>query len=211
MARPRLLDLFCGAGGAGMGYDRAGFEVTGVDNRPQPRYPFTFVQADAMTFPLDGFDAIHASPPCQPFSCATPRRLRGEHADLVQAARARLNGKGLPWVIENVPLAPVRPDIELCGCVVGLPELERKRWFELGAWSSFDLRPPCYHPIPVVTVVGHGRCRTGVPGTNLKADWARAMRIDWMTRDELAQAIPPAYTEYIGGLLLAQLERGPGR
>jgi hypothetical protein len=113
--RPRLLDLFCGAGGAAVGYHRAGFDVVGVDINPQPRYPFEFHQADAMTFPLDGFDAIHASPPCQAYSHGTPPDKRSNHPDLLDATRDRLNAAGLPWVIENVPRAPLRSPVILCG------------------------------------------------------------------------------------------------
>jgi DNA (cytosine-5)-methyltransferase 1 len=201
--RPRLLDLFCGAGGAAMGYWRAGFDVVGVDNRPQPRYPFEFRLGDAMTWPLEGFDAIHVSPPCQDHSVASYGRTRGT-GWMLAATRERLLGQSAPWVIENVPGAPMRPDLEVCGCVVGLPGLERKRWFE--TWPQlFDLRPGCHHTEPIVSVTGHGRCRTMAPGTGLVADWRRVMGIDWMTRDELSQAIPPAYTEYIGGLLLEQI------
>src|SRR5215471_16089205 len=109
MTRPKrkLLDLFCGAGGAAMGYHRAGFDVTGVDNRPQPRYryPFTFVQADAMTFPLAGFDAIHASPPCQGYS-VTASLHDAEYPKLIELVRASLSAAGVPYVIENVAGAP---------------------------------------------------------------------------------------------------------
>ena len=211
MNRPRLLDLFCGAGGAAMGYHRAGFDVTGVDIAPQPRYPFPFVQADAMTYPLDGYDAIHASPPCQDHSVASSGRVNGTGWMLL-ATRDRLAQAAVPWVIENVPGAPMRADYKLCGCMFGLDEIERERWFEVGAWSpSYELRSGCYHPKPIISVTGHGRCRT-MRTTGLKADWARAMGIDWMTRDGLAQAIPPAYTEYIGGQLLREFPaREPAR
>ena len=139
--RPLLLDLFCGAGGAAMGYHRAGFDVTGVDTKPQPHYPFTFVQADAMTFPLDGFDAIHASPPCQDHM-KTPTHNQAAHGTgwMLAATRERLAASGAPWVIENVPGAPLRPDYELCGCM--FPELRTrsKRWFET-SWRAFGLVP----------------------------------------------------------------------
>src|SRR5262249_59163948 len=114
--------------GAAMGYHRAGFDVTGVDNRPQPRYPFTFIQADALEF-LDeivlhpearfreSFDAIHASPVCKLYSVSTPAWARGRHPNQIPAIRARLEAAGLPWVIENVPGAPLRPDLKLCGCI----------------------------------------------------------------------------------------------
>src|SRR5690348_15884104 len=110
--RPRLLDLFCGAGGASEGYHQAGIEVTGVDIRPQPHYPFTFIQADALTFPLGGFDAIHASPPCQAFSQITcARGDPSAHPDLLTPIRERLAGQSAPSVIEYVPGAPLRPDV----------------------------------------------------------------------------------------------------
>lgn len=206
MTRPRLLDLFCGAGGAAMGYHRAGFDVTGVDIKRQPRYPFRFVQADAMTYPLEGFDAYHASPPCQDHSVASYGRINGT-GWMLAATRDRLKVTGKPWVLENVPGAPMQPHLVICGCVVGLPSLERKRLFEI--WPMiFDLRPPCYHDQPVVSVTGHGRNRT-MKGTGLKADWMRVMGIDWMTRDELSQAIPPAYTEDIGAKLLEAMGAMP--
>ena len=144
MTRPRILDLFCGAGGAAMGYHRAGFDVVGVDIKPQPRYPFEFVQADAMTYPLDGFDAIHASPVCKRHSAATPTWARKNHPNQIPPTRERLIRTGLPWVIENVPGAPLRPDLKLCGCMFGLNELERERWFETN-WATPELRSPCYH------------------------------------------------------------------
>ena len=137
----RLLDLFCGAGGAAVGYHRAGFtEIVGVDHRPQPRYPFEFVQADAMTYPLEGFDAIHASSPCHAY-IQRNKNLVTKHPKLIAPTRARLRDWGGVYVIENV-----------------LP------------------------------------------------DWGEAMGIDWMDRYELSQAIPPAYTEYIGQHLLKALE-----
>ena len=129
--KPRLLDLFCGAGGAARGYQLAGFHVTGVDIAPQPRYAGDeFVQADAMTWPLDGYDSIHASPPCQAYANVTAwRGLRDDHPDLVAATRVRLEAAGVPWVIENVPEAPVRRDLLLCGSQFGL-RVRRHRAFE---------------------------------------------------------------------------------
>jgi DNA (cytosine-5)-methyltransferase 1 len=206
--RPRLLDLFSGAGGAAMGYHRAGFEVVGVDVKPQPHYPFEFHQADAMTFPLDGFDGIHGSPVCKRHSAATPTWARAAHPNQIAPLRERLSAQPTPWVIENVPGAPLRPDIKLCGCVTGLHELKRERWFELGGWQTFDLRAPCYHAASPITVAGHGEPSGPRMAKKLiahKADWERAMGIDWMNRDELAQAIPPAYTEYIGARLFKHL------
>jgi DNA (cytosine-5)-methyltransferase 1 len=199
--RPRLLDLFCGAGGAAMGYHRAGFDVTGVDIRPQPRYPFPFVQADAMTYPLDGWDVIHASPPCQDhMRSRMPGQQEHRTGWMLAATRDRLMASGARWILENVPGSQIRADYRLCGCLFGLPGLRRDRWFET-SWQAFELRAPCYHTGRAVKCYGGGDRR----GTDNTADRRReAMGIDWMTRDECAQAIPPAYTEYIGGQLMLE-------
>jgi DNA (cytosine-5)-methyltransferase 1 len=220
--RPRLLDLFCGAGGAAMGYHRAGFEVTGIDIKAMKRYPFEFHQADALDVldalaggdadwlvpGLGWFDAIHASPPCQDHS-VTQNFTSRRHGSgwMLAATRELLDSAGLPWVIENVPGAPMRADFKLCGCMFNLPRLKRERWFET-SWHGFDLRAPCQHLEPVITVAGHD-----VPshqrkfGRSITLDERKAaMGIDWMGRDELGQAIPPAYTEYIGQQLMAALK-----
>jgi len=207
--RPRLLDLFCGAGGAAMGYVRAGFDVVGVDIKPQPRYPFEFRQVDvfAVSLPwMRTFDAVHASPPCQHYSVVTPAANRASHPDWLAATRGLLRMVGAPWVIENVPGAPLRPDYRLCGCMFSLPNLKREHWFET-SWHGFELRPPCDHREPVITVsgTGAGNQHSRAPHHGF-ADWRRAMGIDWMTGKELAQAIPPAYTEHIGAALLEQLQ-----
>jgi len=209
--RPRLLDLFCGAGGAAMGYHRAGFDVTGVDNRPQPRYPFEFHQADAMTFPLDGYDAIHASPPCQDHMRGRNHAERGT-GWLLAATRSLLENQAAPWVIENVAGAPMRTDYRLCGCMFLLRadgwQLVRERWFET-SWHAFDLRPACYHPGRTMGVTGTA---PGTRGQKLNGRWpthdeARiVMGIDWMQWGELTQAVPPAYTEHIGAALREQLQ-----
>lgn len=218
----RLLDLFCGAGGCAVGYHRAGFaDIIGVDNRPQRRYPFRFFQADAMDFlsrvKLGDFDMIHASPPCQAYSVATPMHRRGAHPDLVEASRELLKSSGIPYVIENVVGAPLQSPILLCGMMFGL-KLFRHRLFE----SSHLLLAPLHVP--------HGASRIGIDGFCTVAGggnsgiryrkggvcirkrpedgvdgWRRAMGIDWMTRDELAQAIPPAYTEWIGEQIIPLL------
>ena len=138
MTRPRLLDLFSGAGGAAMGYHEAGFDVVGVDIDPQPRYPFEFHQADALTFPLDGYDAIHASPPCQAYT----QLGKGEHPRLIEPIRVRLQSAGVPYVIENVVGAPLRNPVKLCGSTFGL-HVKRHRLFETNVPM---LVPPCYHP-----------------------------------------------------------------
>lgn len=208
--QPRLLDLFCGAGGAAMGYHRAGFDVVGVDIEPQPHYPFKFHQADAMTYPLDGFDVIHASPPCQAYSAMRNTwNARADHPDLLPPTRDRLAASGVPWVIENVPGAPMAPLFLMCGSSFGLGipgyQLRRHRWFEVsGTWF---LSPPCQHRGPVIGIYGdHGRDRRRNEGYGryfTLDERKQAMGIDWMARDELDQAIPPAYTEYIGCELLA--------
>ena len=203
----KLLDLFCGAGGAAKGYHDAGFEVVGVDIKPQPNYPYEFHQADAMTYPLDGYDMIHASPPCQRWSIAS-RNIGTAHRypDLLTPTRERLKATTSLWVIENVPPAPLRADIKLCGCMFGL-RLRRKRHFET-SWNHFELRQPCLHLGPVPSVVGHGtptwvREKLGYNPTI--AEYRQCMGIDWMNRDELSQAIPPAYTRYIGERALEAL------
>lgn len=214
--KPLLIDLYCGAGGASVGYHRAGFDVIGVDHRPMPRYPYPFIQADALdwlaTADLTGVSAIHASPPCQAYSQSTLgfRNAGKVYPDLLGPTREALKRTGLPWVVENVPGAPMRPDVVLCGCMFALPGLKRQRWFEL-SWAPFELRLPCSHREPIVTVIGHGPNQHSayrhVPGHQWTALKHAAMGIDWMNRDELAQAIPPAYTEHIGIMLLTQLSR----
>jgi len=209
--RPRLLDLFCGAGGAGMGYHRAGFDVVGVDIDPQPHYPFEFHQADATTFDLSGFDAIHASPPCQRFSKSVSRTNRKRHPDYIGAIRFRLAMSGVPFVIENVPRAPLRDPIVLCGSSFGL-DVRRHRLFE----SSEDLEGrPCRHEdyeprfAPAWNRTNLLRFRPISGGwtsdNDLELDRA-AMGVDWpMTGHELSESIPPAYTEWIGRQLAERL------
>ena len=151
--RPRALDLFCCAGGAGMGLHRAGFDVVGVDIYPQPRDPFEFRRADAMTFPLDGFDFIWASPPCQQFCALRTREDLSGYPDLIDPIRQRLVATGKPFVIENVPGAPVRKDLILCGNMFGLRSY-RHRHFE----CSFPVEQPT-HPKHVVRVNRRGENR----------------------------------------------------
>lgn len=215
--RPLLLDLFAGAGGAAVGYHRAGFDVVGVDIRLQPNYPFEFHQGDALEFlgrfwGAKPFDAIHASPPCQKYlnMGAVNRKLgRGyKHPDLVAETRALLIDTGLPWVIENVEGAPLLEPVRICGTGFGLP-LRRHRLFE----SNIPIAGiPCAHNrftepkywtgwrpngelrlSTVVQVYGNAGGRE---------HWPAAMGISWMTSREMCQAIPPAYTEYIGTQLL---------
>lgn len=219
--KPRLLDLFCGAGGCTRGYQLAGFHVTGVDLHPQPNYcGDEFHQADALTFPLDGFDAIHASPPCQAFTSMKSMHNAGEHADLLTPTRGRLIAWGGPFVIENVPGAPMINHITICGSSLGLGvvkydrELRRHRHFE----TTFSvLVPPCAHRKATIGIYGdHARDRRRKPGVRdrgvdfpdaEKIELAReAMGIDWMNWKELSQAIPPAYTELIGQQLMRHIE-----
>jgi DNA (cytosine-5)-methyltransferase 1 len=215
----RLLDLFCGAGGAGMGYHRAGFEVVGVDIKPQKHYPFEFHQADAFDFfrkcMQNGFlasiDAIHASPPCQAYSAL--RHLHNKpYPDLIGEVRDWLILIGKPYVIENVPGAPLEHPVLRCGSAYSL-RVRRHRLFE----SSFTLQPgACFHnlqgrPIDVSGTGGRriNRRRDDHGGNTNKprniAEARRSMGIDWMNRYELSQAIPPAFTEQIGKRLLEAL------
>jgi DNA (cytosine-5)-methyltransferase 1 len=217
--RPRLLDLFCGAGGCSVGYHRAGFDVVGVDIRPQPNYPFEFVQMDALDYlrwldysrwwRLDGvgdyFAAIHASPPCQAFSNAQ-RIQKNDHPDLLAPTRELLEATGLPYVIENVPGAPLRNPARLEGQMFGL-DLYRPRLFE----TNWPLVVPALIPPPPRQAKMGRPPKAGeavqVVGNFSDVTAARlAMGIDWMTRDELAQAIPPAYTEFIGEQLLEAID-----
>lgn len=212
--KPRLLDLFCGAGGAARGYQEAGFYVVGVDIKPQPRYcGDEFFQADAMEFPLDGFDVIHASPPCQDYSTALrPLVKPGSHARLIEGTLDRLRGR--LYVIENVPGAPIPPTLTLegefglmlCGTMFGLRRLRRHRLF----LSSIPIpRPPsdCAHREYALNPYNAlARKRDGIE-SNTGWHFSRAMGIDWMkSEDEIREAIPPAYTRYIGERLMAMLE-----
>lgn len=210
MKRPLLLDLFCGAGGAAMGYHRAGFDVVGVDIKPQPHYPFEFVQANAMDVPFKmlgkRFDAIHASPPCQAYSAATRHIASDDHPKLIDDLRDKLTRGRLPYVIENVPGAPLKNPVTLCGLSFGL-RVKRHRLFEL----TFPLLvPPCDgHTENYFVIFGHEvrdrRHGHAAGRKNKLADGRVAMGIDWMNRGELSQAIPPAYTEFIGKQLIQQV------
>ena len=220
--RPKVLDLFSGAGGAGMGYYRAGFDVVGVDLVSQPRYPFPFVQGDALEvmdrllaggdvdgYRLGDFAAIASSPPCQAWSQATlsQRRAGKVYPDLLTPLRPRLGSAALPWVIENVPGAPMRPDFRLCGCMFGLElpdvgQLRRERWFET-SWHAAVVPMPHRHWGAAISIAGHGtpawmRARTGHVGV---AEWRQVMGVGWTTRAELTEAVPPAYTALVGRAL----------
>jgi DNA (cytosine-5)-methyltransferase 1 len=222
--RPLLLDLFCGAGGAAVGYHRAGFDVVGVDHRPQPRYPFEFCLADALEYLANGgwkgFDAIHASPPCQGYSSLKAIRRFGskQYPLLIEPCRELLIATGKPYVIENVPGSTLGFSAMLCGSMFGLGaicdgafhQLRRHRLFET---SFLVLTPPCQHVGRPVGVYGNGgahrriKDRPGINGfTGNATESCSAMGIDWMSRYELSQAIPPAYCEFIGKQLRNALE-----
>ena len=225
MRRPLLLDLFCCQGGASAGYVRAGFDVVGVDIRPQPRYPWLFSQGDALKYlaaHAHMFDAFHASPPCNLYSITNAAR-KADYPDLVEPTREALTATGKPWVIENVVGAPLVDPVTLCwshfyvpGSVLdddGTPlRMERHRLFE----SNVDLWPPatCQHPRSVQVAGSYGGARRDkieareirkggyVPSARVQAN---LMGIDWMNEGGMYQAIPPAYTEHLGRQLLDQL------
>lgn len=214
MSKPRLLDLFCGAGGASMGYHRAGWEVTGIDINPQPNYPFEFYQLDAVEH-LEagnwrGFQAIHASPPCQ---FGTAYRRRPGHVkdspNLIPVVREHLRRAGRPYVIENnwVNRAHLIDPIRLCGSSFGL-DVQRHRAFESNVPM---MAPPCDHAwqtprFPQATNRKNLRRTVEVGVWRIPLDIQRkAMGVDWMNLKELSEAIPPAYTELIGGQLAAQI------
>jgi DNA (cytosine-5)-methyltransferase 1 len=227
MGRPRLLDLFCCAGGAAMGYHQAGFEVVGVDIKPQPRYPFEFIQADISVDPPEnfaawvrarGFEAIHASPPCQAHTSMKTMPDARRHVDLIPKTRAMLRASGLPYVIENVEGARaslIKP-FRLCGSMFGLgakgAQLQRHRLFETNFSASIPmLDTACHHAGRTIGIYGEG-CRDSrrkydksIPEFTV-VDGREAMECPWMTIAELCEAIPPAYTRFIGEQLMAHLQ-----
>ncbi len=202
-----------------MGLHRAGFELVGVDTAPQKNYPFRFIQADALTFPLEGYDLIHASPPCQGYT--SMRHAPGAKGAplLIDAIRERLQATSALWVIENVEEAAwaMRNPITLCGSMFGLGaqgcRLQRHRLFE----TNFPIeQPPCRHDARSVIGVygGHARRRAAsAGGRGTKDVWqgghkaaaSQALGIDWMTLAEMSEAVPPAYAEYIGKAAIASL------
>lgn len=201
--RLKLLDLFCGAGGVSVGLNQAGIHVEGVDINPQPNYPFKFHLADALEFPLEGYDVYWASPPCQGYTWATKRHrnLGKEYPELIEPIRNRLIKTGKPYIIENVPGAPIRHDVFLEGSMFGLGVI-RRRYFE----ASFPISQPKIRKRSgtikngdYVTVAG-----SGSDGSGRFDLWQHAMGINWMTRDEIKQAIPPAYGRYIGEILTGE-------
>lgn len=192
-----------------MGYARAGFEVVGVDNRPQPRYPFEFHQGDAMTWPLDGFDVIHASPPCQDHSSLKVNGLHGT-GWMLGATLERLAGQPAFWVVENVSTAKMRADFLLCGQMFGLQTVRHRRF-------ALDPRFPALLAVPPhekhrrpswrkqrVAALANGDYIT-LTGNGWGKHFGAVMGIDWMNGNEIAQAIPPAYTEFIGAVLLDEI------
>lgn len=213
----KLLDLFCCAGGASVGYHRAGFEVHGLDINPQPNYPFAFTRADALNLPrkfLLGFDAIHASPPCQSYSDLAKRNGNADaHPRLIEPVREMLNAAGRPYVIENVEGAPLQNPIVLCGTMFKGLRVIRHRLFE----SNVPLSAPPHMPHkdhPRVHTLDKRKNHYGktdewkdfvqvTGGGNCSIASARdAMGIDWMTKKEINESIPPAYAEYIGQQLI---------
>lgn len=197
----RALDLFCGAGGASMGLCLAGFEVTGVDIHPQPRYPFKFIQADALTVDLSGYDFIWASPPCQAFTPLNAYNKK-EYPDLVEPIRQRLIDSKIPYVIENVVQAPLKNPIVLCGSMFHL-KVYRHRAFE----SSFSLQAPA-HPKHTFKCQRNGYLPTKekpfmtITGGRHSKAWAWAAAVElgvcWMKDiKEICESIPPVYSAYI--------------
>ncbi|MGW4850881.1 DNA methylase [Streptomyces sp. NPDC004288] len=226
--RPLLLDLYSCAGGAGRGFDQAGFDVHGVDIRPRPNYPFTFHQGDALEYlsalitsgEIERYALVHSSPPCQDKCALTVGTNRamgwgGDHQDLVAPTRVLLEASGLPYVIEQPNgRAEIRKDLTLCGEQFGLGVL-RHRNFELGRWSVTRPAHPKhrgrvrgwrhgeFHDGPYVAAYGNGGGKPTVP--ELQA----AMGIDWTdVREELTEAIPPAYSHWIGTQFLARIRTG---
>lgn len=207
----RMLDLYCGAGGAARGYQLAGWHVTGVDHRPQPRYAGDrFIEADALEYLAKHgteYDAIHASPPCHDHSTLSARTGKDGTGLLLAATRELLDQTGQPYVIENVPGAPMRPDIILCGEMFGLRTI-RHRWFELGGW--WTLCP--MHPPHTARTSSRKRLEDWLAGLHVSVTGdvgtyvgRQAMGIDWMTGAELSQAVPPPYTHWIGHRLAEHL------
>jgi DNA (cytosine-5)-methyltransferase 1 len=228
-----ILDLCGGAGGSAKGYHDAGFKVIGVDLHPQPRYPYEFIQHDALELLSDiadygvefvladaygPIDAIHISPPCQRWSVMSKCRpgLADKYPDLITPARALLRQTGLPFIIENVPGAPLREPLTLCGTQFGLVAewpgrgrygLRRHREFETWPFKVPAHPYRCDHLLPSLPVYGHGAAgnRPELRGQGFAELAREGMQIDWMTRSELAEAVPPAYTEYIGEYLWTHL------
>ncbi len=206
----RALDLFCCAGGATKGLQRAGFHVTGVDIKPQPRYcGDAFHQGNALEYPTEGFDFIWASPPCQKYTYANNSDAKGLHVDLIPETRARLILSGAVWCMENVPGAPLRADLVLDGTMFPNLRVIRKRHFELSFPAPFALGFPTQGLVGAngwssVTTgdnsshVRASRRRFGLPVGDSNSKRAADMGIDWhANKYDLGEAIPPAYSEFI--------------
>lgn len=206
----KLLDLFCGAGGCAVGYYRAGFhDITGIDINPQRNYPYHFVQADALEYLAahgHEYDFIHARPPCQAYSDMTPPEYKTNHPDLIDATRLALQTTGKPFVIENVAGARklLRNPLMLCGTMFGL-NIWRHRCFEV--WPDMlTLTPTCRHIGHSVLITGVSRIKGKKRIENTADECRQASGIDWMTRKELDEAIPPAFTQFIGERLLESID-----
>lgn len=215
--KPRLLDLFCCAGGAGVGYAEAGFEVVGVDINAQPNYPLPFLQHDVLKLDLKFirlFDAVHASPPCQSYSDLAKRNRNADAwPRLIEPVRDILFRSGLPYIIENVEGAPLISPVMLCGTMFKGLRVIRHRLFE----ANFPILTPKHGPHPKVHTFDKRKSHYGktndmrdfvqvTGGGNCTVVAARdAMGINWMTKNELNEAIPPAYTRFIGKQLLAYM------
>lgn len=214
----RLLDLFSGAGGATLGYQLAGFETVGVDSARQKHYPGEFHQSDAFEYLAEHgheFDVIHASPPCQFYSIATTALHRDKYPDLIPQTREMLKATGKPYIIENVAGAPLIDPIILCGRMFGLTavdddgtilHLDRHRLFESNV--KLDAQPNCRphdRSLSVGGVYGGGRMNRAEAKYVRRGGYTprqeireKLMGIIGMTQKELSQAIPPAYTKYLG-------------
>jgi DNA (cytosine-5)-methyltransferase 1 len=218
----RILDLFCGAGGAGVGYNQAGFEITGVDIKPQPHYPFKFIKDDATSLSpefIKTFDVVHASPPCQAYSDLAKRNKNADKwPRLIEPIRELFIKCEIPYVIENVEGAPLHKPVILCGTMFPQLRVIRHRLFE----ANFPIKVPPHgeHPLvhtfdkrknhfgktdewkDFVQVTGGGNCTLAAA--------SEAMGIYWMTKTEINEAIPPAYTRFIGVQLVEYISRQNG-
>ncbi len=216
MARPLALDLFCCAGGVSEGLNRAGFQVVGIDIMPQPRYPFAFIQADATKISFRQFDLVWASPPCQRFSDLAKRNGNADDwPDLIEPIRAKLIESGCLYTIENVEGAPLKPSVTLCGTMFHGLRVLRHRMFE----ANFPIVQPPHAKHPKVHTFDRRKAHFGK--TNEMVDFVQvtgggnstlaaardAMGIDWMSKAEINEAIPPAYSEYIGRAALQARNR----
>ena len=232
--KPLCIDLFAGGGGAALGLLEAGFRVVGVDLDPSPRYPGPVVRADALAPGLDlaAADLVWASPPCQRFTKASRLRSKNHHLshpDLCAPVREMLAAAGTPWIIENVPTAPIRHDVVLTGPAVGLPRIKRERAFELSWWASgthFALVPEpvgpsrrdfaLCHAVTITTSLSiptmyYRRKALGLPGRLPIADARAAMGIETkMTAKEVGNAVAPPMAAYLGRLAMEQLGLGAG-